>query len=173
MDRRTGRNVCATGEKMGLEGDVFVGDFRVGGGAEIFGGGGLVAEVVASARGAATRTGAGGHAFAAAAEHAEIVGDDFKAGALLAFLILPFARLNAAFDENERAFLEILLGDFSLLAPNDNFVPLGALLAFAIAVFVGFVGGDGEIGDGLAAGGVAGFRIAAEAADENNLVDGH
>jgi len=60
-----------------------------------------------------------------------------------------------------------------LLSPNHNFVPLGALLAFAVAVFVGFVGGDGEIGDGLTAGGEAGFRVAAETADEDDFVDGH
>jgi len=54
-----------------------------------------------------------------------------------------------------------LLRNFGLLAPDDDFVPLGALLFFAVAVFVGFVGGDGKIGYGLTSAGVAGFWIAA------------
>ena len=52
-----------------------------------------------------TRFTAGGHAFTAPAEHAEIVGNDFEAGALLAFLVLPLAGLDATFDKNERALL--------------------------------------------------------------------
>lgn len=113
------------------------------------------------------------HAVAASAEHAEIGGDDFEAGALLAFLILPFARLDAALDEDEGAFFQVLLGDFGLLSPNNNFVPFGAFLPLAVFVFVRFVGGDREIGDSLATGGVTGFGIAAEAADENDFIDGH
>ena len=112
-------------------------------------------------------------AVAASAEHPEIGGDDFKTSALLAFFVLPFAGLNAAFDEEQRTLFQILLGDFGLFAPNDNFVPLGALLAFAVAVFIGFVCGDGKIRDGLAAAGVTGFGVAAQAADENDFVNGH
>src|SRR5579883_1572573 len=123
-----------------LERDVFVGDFGAGAGTELLGGSGIVAEVVptATARGSGTGARTGGHAIAAAPEHAEIVGDDF-----------------------------------GLLAPNDDLVPFGALLALAVAVFVGFVGGDGEIGNGLPAGGIASFRIAAQAANENDFIDGH
>jgi hypothetical protein len=80
--------------------------------------------------------------------------------------------LDAAFDENQRTFFQILLGDFGLLAPDNNLVPLGALLAFAVAIFVGLVGGDGEIGDGLAAGSEAGFGVAAETTDEDDFVNG-
>jgi hypothetical protein len=40
-------------------------------------------------------------AIAATAEHTEIGGDNFKTGALLAFFILPLARLNAAFEKEE------------------------------------------------------------------------
>jgi hypothetical protein len=167
----------AQGKKplLHLEGDVFVGDFWAGGGAELFRGGGAVIEVFATAASSRAATGAGacGHAVAAATEHAEIGGDNFETGALLAFLILPFAGLDAAFNEYLGAFFQILLGDFGLFAPNDDFVPLGALLAFAVAVFEGFVGGDGKIGDGLAAAGVAGFRVAAETADEDDFIYGH
>jgi len=90
----------------------------------------------------------------------------------LAFFVLPFARLDAAFDENERALLQVLLGDFGLLAPDDDFVPFGALLAFPVFVFVRLIGGDGKIGDGLAPAGVAGFWIAAQAAYENDFIYG-
>ncbi len=60
-----------------------------------------MAEVVAAAGAAGCAragacAGSRGHAIAAAAEHAEIGGYDFEAGALLAFLILPFAGLDAA-----------------------------------------------------------------------------
>jgi len=84
---------------------------------------------------------------------------------------LPLARLNATFDENQGTLFEILLSDLGLLAPNNNFVPLGALLALAVAIFIGFVSGDGKIGDGLASGSVASFRITTEAADEDDFVD--
>src|SRR6266436_2228121 len=143
------------------EGDVLVGDFGAGAGGAglLVAGAGTGVEVVAAAaaRSASTGTGscAGCGAFRASAEHAEIAGHDFRAGALLAFLVLPLAGLDASLDEDQRAFLQILLGDFGLFAPDDDFVPLGALLALAVAVLVGFIGGDREIGDGLAAAGVA------------------
>ncbi len=57
-----------------------------------------------------------------------------------------------------------------MFAPHGDAVPLGALLALAIAVFVRFVGGDGKIGYGLAAAGVTGLGIAAQAADENDFI---
>src|SRR6266481_4255358 len=171
--RRSWRLVAGTSE-----GNVFVGDFRAAArrsataAVRIVGGRGVALEVVAAGgtRCAATCRGS---AFGAAAQHAEIVGDNFKAGALLAFLILPFAGLNAAFDKDQRTFLEILLGDFGLLAPYDDFVPLGALLALAVLVFVGLIRGDREICDGLTAAGVAGFGIAAQTADENDFIHRH
>ena len=63
-------------------------------------------EVVGRARGGGSSTGTGACTRAAAAsprptEHAEIGGDDFEAGALLAFLVLPFAGLNTAFQKNQ------------------------------------------------------------------------
>src|SRR6266568_541797 len=99
-------------------------------------------------------------AFGASTEHAKIVGDDFKTSAFLAFLILPFAGLDAALDKDERALLQILLRDFRLFTPDHDLVPFGALLALAIAVFVSFIGRERKIGHGLAATGVARFGIA-------------
>ncbi len=63
-------------------------------------------EVIAAGAGACATTGAGCRCpFGAAAEHAKVVGHDFEAGALLAFLVLPLAGLDTAFDEDERALL--------------------------------------------------------------------
>jgi hypothetical protein len=60
-----------------------------------------------------------------------------------------------------------------LFAPHDNLVPLGTFLFFTVAIFVGFVCGDREIRDGLAAAGVTSLRVAAQTADENNFIYGH
>src|SRR5215471_14019227 len=121
---------------------------------------------VACSKAAATRC-----AVATATQHAEIRGYNFKAGALLPLFVLPLARLDAPFDENKRAFLQVLLSDLRLFAPNHNFVPFRALLALAVFVAVGFVGRQGKIGDRLPASGVAGLRVAAEAADKDYFVD--
>src|SRR5713101_8997017 len=152
-----------------LEGNIFVGNF----GAASAGGGGLLRVRSLAVGIAAGSSGSGGGAFGAPAEHAEIVGNDLEAGALLAFFILPFAGLDASLDENQRASLEVLLGDFGLLAPDDNLVPLRALLPLTVAVLVRLVGGEREVRDGLAASGVARFGIAAQAADKNHFVNGH
>src|SRR5262249_34064270 len=98
---------------------------------------------------------------------------DFETRALLAFLVLPFARLNAALDEDQGTLFQVLLRDFGLLAPDHNLVPLGTLLALTIFIFVGFVGGDREIRHSLATAGVASFWIAAKTTDENDFVYGH
>src|SRR5215469_11481784 len=162
--------------RSGLEGDIFVGDFRAGSRAAtvtFFGRSGLLEVVVRAWRACAYcgRSGSGG--FGAPAQHAKSVGNNLETGALLTFLVLPLAGLNAPFDEHQGTLLQILLRDFRLLTPDHYFVPFGALLAFAVAVFVGFVGGHGEIGDGLAAAGVTGFGIAAQPADQDDFVHGH
>jgi hypothetical protein len=71
--------------------------------------------------------------------------------------------LNAPFDENQRTLLQIFLGDLRLFAPHDDLVPLGALLAFAVAVFVSLIRGDGKIGNRLTATCEPRLRIAPEA----------
>src|SRR6266566_4173353 len=162
--------------RSGLEGDIFVGDFGAASRAAtvtFFGRSGLLEVVARAWRACAHRASSGGGGFGAPSQHAEIVGHNLETGALLTFLVLPLAGLNAPFDEDKGTLLQILLCNFSLLTPDHYFVPFGALLAFAVAVFVGFVGGHGEIGDGLAAAGVTRFGIAAQAADQDDSVDGH
>src|ERR1700676_3788875 len=138
---------------------------------------GSCVEVIATATWRASAHGACAgpccRAFCASTEHAEISGHNFEAGALLSFFILPLSRLNPPFDENQRTFLQILLCNLRLFAPDNNLVPLRALLALAIAVFVGFIRGYGKIGDRLASAGVAGLRIAAQPAPQNHFIDRH
>ena len=89
------------------------------------------------------------------------------------FFVVPLARLDAALDKYERSFLQVLLGNFRLFAPNDNLVPFGALLALAIAVLVGFIGGKRKVADGLAGARVSSLRVAAQTSHQNYFVDGH
>src|SRR4029077_12562275 len=91
----------------------------------------------------------------------------------LPLFILPLARLNSSLDVNQRALLQILLGDFRLLAPYNNLVPLGALLALAVAVLVSLVGRDGKIGHCLPATGKSRLGISSQPPDQNPLVDWH
>src|SRR6266702_1065425 len=164
-----------------LEGNVFVGDFGAAAGvaattASIVRWSRLIEVFAAGAGTCAAASSCSGTccgAFGASTEHAKIVGDDFKTGAFLAFLILPFAGRDAAFDKDERALLQILLRDFRLFTPDHDLVPFGALLALAIAVFVSFIGRERKIGHGLAATGVARFGIATQTADENDFIDRH
>jgi hypothetical protein len=156
-----------------LEGDVLVADVGAGGGAHcIVVGGGTLVEVL-GAGGASASRGTGGCAIALAAEESEIGDDNFSGGFLLAFLILPFPSLESALEIGLATFLEEFLNYFGLFAPDYEPMPFRALLALAIAVFVRFVRGNGKIGDRLAAGSVADFRIAAQSADEDYFIDGH
>ena len=135
---------------------------------------GLIVEVAATtATTMRSAAAAGRSAVGATSKHAEVTGDDLETCALLAFFVLPFARLNTPFDKDEGTLLQVLLRDFGLFAPDDNLVPLGALLALAVFVFVGFVGGDGEIRHGLTTACVASFGIAAKTTDEDHFIYGH
>ena len=51
-------------------------------------------------------------------------------------------------------------------------MPFGPFLAF-IALHRGRLGGKGESSDGLAVGGVGGFRLAAEEANEFYVIEVH
>src|SRR5262249_46347030 len=83
---------------------------------------------------------------------AEFLQHDLGRVAILAALVLPFARLQLAFDIDLRALLQILLGDLGeVVVENDDIVPLGLVLALAgILVAPGLGGGDPEIDDRVA-----------------------
>src|SRR6266850_6804080 len=63
----------------------------------------------------------------ARAEHLHGVGDDLRAVAVLAFLVLPLARADAALDVHLRALLQIFARDLRKPAEEGDSVPLGGL----------------------------------------------
>src|SRR5262249_9124171 len=87
--------------------------------------------------------------------------------------ILPFACLELAFEVDLRALLQILLGDLGEpLAENDHAMPFGLFATFAGGLVAPvFGGGDAQVRDRPAVLGAADFRIGAQIADENDLVD--
>src|ERR1700737_2556211 len=86
------------------------------------------------ATGSRRRTGARG--CASRLQELHVVGDDFSDAALLSVLAFPRAGLDAALDENQRAFARVLrdrLGQVSLAdRVGDDVVIVGELLAFAV-----------------------------------------
>src|SRR6185436_4423181 len=102
---------------------------------------------------------------ASPAEQLHAVGDDFGRKALLPFLVLPFARADAAFDVAGRTFFQILTGDFGELAEERDAVPFGVLLLLAAFVFPGIRRRDPYVGDCVTTRQIACFRICAQVAD--------
>src|ERR1700674_4994346 len=113
----------------------------------------------------------GGTAAPRGAEPLHAGSEDLGGIAILPFLVLPLSRLQASLDVDLAAFFQILAGDFGLPAEKDDAVPLGLFLLLAGLVLPRVGGGDANVGDGVAAGRIAGFRIAAQIADQNHLVD--
>ena len=69
-----------------------------------------------------------------AASQTDLVGHDLGRRALVAVLVFPAfpaARLDAAFDPDRAALAEDLVEPLAALAPHDDRVPVGALLALA------------------------------------------
>src|SRR5206468_5347024 len=85
----------------------------------------------------------------------------------------PFAGLQGALDIDLGALAQVFLGDLDeALVEDHDAMPLGALLALARgAVAPALAGREVEIGDARAVVGRAEFGVAAEIADENDLVD--
>src|SRR4029077_15218764 len=82
-------------------------------------------------------------------------------------------RLDASLEEDQRAFMQILLRNLRLFAPDDDLVPFRALLAFAVAIFIGLVRGHREVADGLTPRGVTRFGVAPQPAYQNGFVHRH
>src|SRR6185312_3236729 len=103
----------------------------------------------------------------------EALEHDLGGIAVLARLVLPFARLQLAFQIDLGPLPEILLGNLAQpLAEDDDAVPLRLLPPLAgVAIAPVLRGGDAQIGDRLAVLGAADLRIGAEIADQNDLVD--
>src|SRR2546425_1190353 len=112
-------------------------------------------------------------AFACAAQHDHVSRANLRGLAFVAFLVVPFTRLKAAFDVDQAAFCQVLVADLGQTIPRHDAVPLGAFLALAGSFIVPYViGGHREPAERDSACGVLEFRIAAEPPDENYFVNG-
>src|SRR5579863_9130985 len=103
------------------------------------------------------RRGAASHArrcsFGAASQHPEICSYNLETRPFLALFILPFSRLDASFDKDQRTLLQVLLVNFRLFAPDDDLVPLRTLLSFARPALIGFARGNRKVRNRLACAG--------------------
>src|SRR5262249_19595915 len=109
----------------------------------------------------------------ATAEQLDAGGHDFGAVALLALLVLPLARADAAFHVDLPALLAVLADDLGGLAPHDHAVPLGLFLLLTVAVGPALGRREAQVGDGLAALRESHLRIGAEIANQDHLVHTH
>src|SRR5258706_2393473 len=69
------------------------------------------------------------------AEHLHAIGDDLGGVTVVAFLVLPLARLQAPLDVNLGAFLQVFAADFRELGERGDAVPFRAFLLLAALVF--------------------------------------
>ena len=107
-----------------------------------------------------------------AAKHLHAVAADLGGVAVLAFLVLPLAGADRAFDVDLAALLQVLAADLGLTGEEADPMPLGGLLLVAVLVFPDVAGGQAQVGHGVAVGQVAQLGIGAEVADEDDFVDG-
>ena len=104
----------------------------------------------------------------------EALHDNLGRVALLTGLVLPFARLELAFDIDLGAFAQILLCDpAQVLVEDHDRVPLRSLATLARGLVPPALAcGDPEIGDRPPVLCAANLGISAEIADQNHLVHG-
>src|SRR5258708_14286476 len=109
-------------------------------------------------------------AFTSSAEQDQIVYPDLGHVFLLAAgLIVPGVGLQAPFDIDLTALLQILACNFGGARPGGNVVPLSSVLPVAFFVFESVVCGQAELCYGVALGSVINFWILAEATEKNDL----
>ena len=132
-------------------------------------GGGLRGGIVAAA--SAVVHGVVACAFAAA-QHLHFIGNDVGRVALHAVLVGVFAGFDAAFYVHRAAFAQVLACNFGQFAKKADAVPFGLFHHLTRAAFVFAAGGNGDVGNGLAAGQIAYFRVTAQVAYQNDFVDG-
>ena len=102
---------------------------------------------------------------------AEFLEHDLRRVAVVARLVGPLARLDLTFDINLRALAQITLGDAAeVFVEDDDIVPLGPLLAVAVAVLPLLGGGDAHVDHFAAVVERARLRVRAQIADQNDLV---
>jgi hypothetical protein len=106
-------------------------------------------------------------------EEPDVLRDNLGDVALVAVLVVVAAGADLALDEDLATLAQKLAAGLALFPPDDDVVPLGALLARAVGVVPGGRSGEGEFADRLTAAGEAHLGVFAEVADENGLVDRH
>src|SRR6185503_14422701 len=117
-------------------------------------------------------------AFAAAAEQDQPrlrpAHPDLGGVALVAVLVRPLVVMDGALEVDLLALRAVVADDLRGLAEDLDAMPLRPLLLLAVLARPALGGGEGEVGDGLAALGVADLGIPAEVADQDHAVDaGH
>lgn len=92
------------------------------------------------------------------AEELDVADEDFVDGAVIAFLVLVFARLHSAADGDLFAFCAVLRDEFGGFTPSGAVDEVGFF--FSVGVFETSVHGDGEVSDCSATLSMSEFRIA-------------
>src|SRR6056297_1067939 len=134
--------------------------------------------VVHVAGGPPRRGAAAAAAVGAAVEHGQLAAigaqHDLGAVAVLTGLVLPFARLELALDIDLGALAQVLLGHArERLGKDRDRVPLGLFAPLAgVAILPLLGGGDAKVADLAPVLEGAGLGVAAEIADDDDLVDG-
>src|SRR5262249_4568937 len=105
-----------------------------------------------------------------AAEELDALRDELGPVTLLAVLPLPRAGLEPADDVGKAAFAEILVTGFRELVPSDDAEPLRFFLGLAVRPGPAAGDGDAERRDGRAVRGVAQLGIAAQVAQDGDLL---
>src|SRR5271165_4736011 len=126
-------------------------------------------EVVGSLSAARARAAAAAFtAFALAADQYQFVDDDFGLVLLLpGFFVVPGIVVQAAFNVNGASLFQVLAGDLGGTPECLYVVPLRLILPVTVLVFHRRAGGQREVSDGHAAGGVLHFRVLAQVAEQN------
>src|SRR5882672_11253735 len=113
-----------------------------------------------------------GRPTAPAPEHLQLVTDDLGRVAIVALLVLPFARAQASLDVDLRALAQVLAGDLCQAPEERHAVPFGALLLLTgLLVAPAFAGRDAQVRHGRAGGHGASLGVGPQVAYENDLVD--
>jgi len=102
----------------------------------------------------------------------EAIDQHFGGIAFLTALILPLAGLQFAFNVDLRALLQVFASDLGELAHEHHAVPLDSLFLLAgLLIAPAFTGGEGDVGDGAAAGHIANFGVLPQITDQDDFVD--
>src|SRR5262249_45146755 len=131
------------------------------------------AEVAARVIGAVVGAGAAAGPVEQGQFSAETLQNNLGGIAVLAGLVLPFACLQRTFEVNLRALLEVLLGDpAQVLVEDDDAVPFGLFPPLAACLVAPALGsGDAQVGHWPSILGAPNFRVRAQIADQDDLVD--